>query len=79
MSDYAFEMTAQQWNNDSYYVSSSKPLYQLTVVASTKSEAVTEVKRLVGKPDRDHYWSIRVLSAKDVRLIRAEPQLEGVK
>jgi hypothetical protein len=68
MADYAFEITAQQWSRDSYYVSSSRPVIRVTVVASTQADAVTEAKRMLGDPERSRYWRIGVGKAIDVRL-----------
>jgi hypothetical protein len=69
--DYAFTCEAQQWSNDSYYVASSSPVHKLTVVASTKSEAVSEVKRVVGDAERGRHWKVWVREAVDVRLAKA--------
>lgn len=69
MSEYAFKMDAQQWRDDPYYVASSAPVQKLTVVASTKADAVTEALRVLGTPERYRHWKIWVRDATDVRLV----------
>lgn len=66
--DYAFKLTAQQWRDDPYYVGSSAPVKQITVVAATQAEAFTEAVRVLG-PSADHwYWRFWVESVVDARL-----------
>ena len=69
MSDYVFKLTAQQWHTDPYYVRSSAPVHQLTVVAATKQEAINEGARVLGEAADHRYWRFWVKSMKDVRLL----------
>lgn len=70
MADYVFEITAQAWRTDSYYVGSSQPVHHIKVVASTEGEAQIEATRVLGELDRSWYWRFWVESAKDVRLVK---------
>jgi predicted RNase H-like HicB family nuclease len=69
VADYQFNLTAQAWRRDSYYVASSQPIRELQIVASTEDEARTEAHRVLGEIDSSWYWRIRVQSMKDVRLL----------
>ena len=69
MADYAFEVTAQQWRTDPYYVASSAPVHKVEVVASTEDEARAEAKRVLGPPADHRYWRTWIKRGRDVRLI----------
>jgi hypothetical protein len=69
VSEYAFKMDAQQWRDDPYYVASSEPVQKLTVVASTKADAVTEALRVLGRPADYRVWKVWVRDAIDIRLV----------
>ncbi len=69
MADYSFDVTAQQWRQDPYYVASSAPIQKITVIASTKQGAVEEARRVLGTPDAHRYWRVWIGAARDVRLV----------
>lgn len=70
MSDalYAWEMKAQQWRDDPYYVASSAPMQKVTVVAPTRPAAFEELWRVLGPAASGRHWKGWVLSAKDIRI-----------
>ena len=72
MSSYVFEIKAQQWDRDSYYVASNYPIHRLMVVATTKEEALIETDRVLGYPADGRYWRHWIVSVKDIRLVRNE-------
>lgn len=69
MAEYAFKMKAQSWARDPYYVASSAPVRELTIVASTENEAREEAKRILPGLADDRYWKFWVVSTKDIRLL----------
>lgn len=71
---YAWEMSAQQWRADPYYVASGAPVERVTVVASTREEAFAELWRVLGPARRHRVWKGWVLGAKDVRITEPTSQ-----
>lgn len=72
MTDYAFTIKAQAWRVDPYYVASSQPVKNLTVVASTEAEAKAEARRVLGEIDNAWYWRFWVIESRDARLVRED-------
>lgn len=72
MAEYAFEVKAQQWRDDPYYVASSAPVHKLTVVAETIAGARTEARNLLGPPSSHRVWKLWVGQGRDLRLVQAE-------
>ena len=72
MSDYEFDLKAQQWSKDTYYVGSSATTYPMTVIASTKQEATDKATAVLGTPEYDYYWRFWVLNIREVQLLTAE-------
>lgn len=73
---YQFTFDMQTWDVDPYYVGSGAPVYRdVTVIASTKTEALEEGKRLMGSPGNSRYWRFFNLKAVDVRLITKEVEV----
>ena len=67
---YAWDMKAQQWRDDPYYVASSAPIEKVTVVAATRAEAFKELWRVLGPASSHRRWKGWVLGCKDARLIQ---------
>ena len=72
MSDYEFDLKAQQWSKDRYYVGSSDRNYPMTVIASVKQEAIDKAVAVLGAPDYDRYWRFWVLNIREVKLLAVE-------
>lgn len=72
MADYSFEVTAQQWRDDPYYVASGYPLERVTVVASDKTGAMEAAKVVLGDADRGRHWRFWFGKVIDVRLVKEE-------
>lgn len=68
MADYAFQLEAQQWRTDPYYVASGRPIKHLTVVATSEDLAIEEAKKVLGEPERGYYWRFVTRDIKDARL-----------
>lgn len=71
---YAWDMRAQSWRDDPYYVSSSAPIYPVEVVASTKQEAIQEAARVLGSAGDHRHWRFSQIKGRDVRLVNKEKQ-----
>lgn len=72
MAEYAFEVTAQQWREDPYYVASGAPVHKIEVIASTEEEARAEAKRDLGPAQTYWYWRTWIKRGRDIRLVAAE-------
>lgn len=72
---YQFTFDMQTWDRDPYYVASGAPVYRdISVIASTKQEAMVEGERLMGSPGSGRYWRFFKIKAVDVRLITKEAE-----
>jgi hypothetical protein len=68
--EYVFKFKAQAWRTDSYYVSSSEPVQEITAIGSTKQEAINEADRALGKLNSSFYWRFWLVSSTDIRLLQ---------
>lgn len=71
-SDYSWKFKAQAWDKDPYYVASSAPIKNVTVVASTEDEARAEAERMLPPLRNGYYYRFWLIKAKDVRLLKKQ-------
>lgn len=69
---YAWDMKAQQWRDDPYYVASSAPMERVTVVAATRKQAFAELWRVLGPASSHRHWKGWVMGCKDARLVNQD-------
>lgn len=72
MAQYVYEMGAQPWRRDPYYVASSQKKELLSLVARNDDEAFVEARNLLRPIDSAWYWKIWVISRTDLRIIAAK-------
>lgn len=77
MADYAFKFKAQAWRRDSYYMGSSQPVKELTVIATTEAGGKEEARRVLGSIDSAWYWRFWLVESQDVRLLAPAVPGEG--
>ena len=77
MSDYEFDLKAQQWSTDNYYVASSSRIYPMTVISTTKQEAIDKAEGVLGTPSSGHYWRFWTLNIREIRTTAPEPCKPG--
>jgi hypothetical protein len=73
---YAWPISAQQWDDDPYYVASSWPVHKVVVVASNQKDAIAEALRLLGESKRGRHWRTWTGKAKDLRLLTEAEKAE---
>ncbi|PRB01776.1 hypothetical protein [Microbacterium sp. MYb64] len=76
MAEYAYDMIAQPWRKDPYYVASGQRKERVEVVASNDAEAFTETRKLLPTINDAYYWRLWVNKRTDLRILAARTKEE---